>query len=58
MFAREHAMPLALRRIVVKIGGSLRLTLPPEVADALKVKEGDAIEYVADNGNIIIRKGK
>lgn len=58
MFVREGIMPLALRRTVVKIGGSLRLTLPPEVADALKVKEGDTVEYVADNGNIIIRRGK
>ncbi len=58
MCIREDIMPLGLRRTVVKIGGSLRLTLPPEVADALKVKEGDSVEYIADNGNIIIRRGK
>jgi len=50
-------MPIALRRKVVRIGGSLRLTLPPEVAEILKIKAGDEVEYRATNGDIIIRKG-
>jgi len=52
------AMPIPLKRKVVKIGGSLRLTLPPEVAEILKLQAGDTVEYVANNGDIIIRKEK
>ena len=56
--AGEGKLPIVLRRTVVKIGGSLRLTIPPEIASMLKVREGDDIEYISDNGNIIIRKAK
>jgi len=51
-------MPIALRRTVVKIGGSLRLTIPPDIADMLKVQAGDEIEFTATNGDIIIRKSR
>jgi len=51
-------MPIVLRRRVVHIGGSLRLTLPPEIAEILRIKAGDEIEYHATNGNIIIRKAR
>jgi len=53
-----RTMPIALRRTVVKIGGSLRLTIPPEIADMLKVEAGDEIEFTATNGDIIIRKSR
>jgi len=51
-------MPIAFRRRICKIGGSLRLTLPPEIAEDLKVKAGDEVEYTSNNGDIIIRKAK
>ena len=51
-------MPITLRRTLVKIGGSLRLTVPPEVAELLKVAEGDRVEFAAKNGDIVIRKAK
>jgi AbrB family looped-hinge helix DNA binding protein len=51
-------MPITLRRKVVKIGGSLRLTVPPEIAQLLKIKEGDEIEFLSNNGDILIRKAK
>jgi AbrB family looped-hinge helix DNA binding protein len=49
-------MPIILKRALVKIGGSLRLTIPPEIAEILKVKEGDEVEFGATNGDIVIRK--
>jgi len=49
-------MPIVLRRKAVRIGGSLRLTLPPEIAETLRIKAGDEVEYQATNGDIIIRK--
>jgi AbrB family looped-hinge helix DNA binding protein len=51
-------MPITLKRKVVQIGGSLRLTIPPEIAESLKVKAGDEVEYTSNNGDIIIRKAK
>jgi len=51
-------MPITFRRKVVRIGGSLRLTLPPEVAEALKIKPGDEVEYTATNDTITIRKAR
>jgi AbrB family looped-hinge helix DNA binding protein len=51
-------MPILLKRAVVKIGGSLRLTLPPEIAETLEIKAGDIVEFAATNGDIIIRKAK
>jgi AbrB family looped-hinge helix DNA binding protein len=51
-------MGITLKRTLVKIGGSLRLTIPPEVADLLHVHEGDEIEFSTSNGDIIIKKVK
>jgi AbrB family looped-hinge helix DNA binding protein len=51
-------MPITLKRTLVKIGGSLRLTIPPEIAEILKVAEGDEVEFCATNGDVVIRKVK
>jgi bifunctional DNA-binding transcriptional regulator/antitoxin component of YhaV-PrlF toxin-antitoxin module len=51
-------MPVSFRRKVVKIGGSLRLTLPPELAESLKIKPGDMVEYTTTDGSATIRKVK
>jgi len=51
-------MPITLKRTIVKIGGSLRLTIPPEIAEILKVEAGDEIEFAMTDGDVIIRKAK
>jgi antitoxin component of MazEF toxin-antitoxin module len=51
-------MPITLKRAIVKIGGSLRLTIPPEIAEILKVDAGDQIEFAMTDGDVIIRKAK
>jgi len=51
-------MPITLKRTLVKIGNSLRLTVPPEVAELLKLEPGNQVEFTTDNGNVIIRKAK
>ena len=53
-----NPMPITLKRTLVKIGGSLRLTIPPEIAEMLKLVEGDEVEFSATNGDVIIRKAK
>ena len=42
----------------MKIGNSLRLTIPPEIAEILKVRRGDEVEFGMDNGNVVLRKAK
>jgi antitoxin component of MazEF toxin-antitoxin module len=58
MGQRKGNLPIVLKRKLVKIGGSLRLTIPPEIADMLKVRDQDTIEFGSNNGDIVIRKAK
>ncbi len=51
-------MPITLKRALAKIGGSLRLTVPPEIAELLQVKEGDQVEFDMKDNEVIIRKAK
>lgn len=46
-----------MERKVTKIGNSLGVTLPQEVLDHIKVKQGDEIKFkLEDNGKVTIRK--
>jgi putative addiction module antidote len=51
-------MPIVLKRKVVTIGNSLRVTIPSEIVDMLKISEGDEIEFLSTNGDIVVRKAK
>jgi AbrB family looped-hinge helix DNA binding protein len=51
-------MPITLKRTLVRIGNSLRLTVPPEIAEILRVEAGDEVEFDKTNGDVIIRKAK
>lgn len=51
-------MPITLKRGVAKIGGSLRLTVPPEIAELLQIKQGDQVEFDMKNDEVVIRKAK
>ena len=46
----------ALVLAFIKIGKYYRTTVPREVRNILGLKENDEIEWVLDNGKIIIRK--
>jgi AbrB family looped-hinge helix DNA binding protein len=46
-------MPLLSRTI----GRDLRTTVPREVRKILDVKEGDIVEWVFEDGKIIVRRG-
>lgn len=41
---------------VVKIGNSLRATIPKEIAEYLKINEGDTLELTVTGETINIRK--
>ena len=51
-------MPITLRRAIVKIGGSYRLTIPPEVMKMLGLKEGDEVEFDTLDKEVVIRKAR
>jgi putative addiction module antidote len=41
---------------VVKIGNSLRITIPKEVAEAINLKAGDLVDISLENSCIIVHK--
>jgi AbrB family looped-hinge helix DNA binding protein len=47
-------MPLLSR---TKLGRDLRTTVPREVRKILDIKEGDTVEWVFEDGRIIVRRG-
>ena len=48
---------LAYRK-VRRVGNSLGVGLPNEIAELLKVAEGDSLEFATTNGDVLMRKGK
>ena len=44
-------------RKVVRNAGSLRITIPKEIADALQIEEGHSMEiYAQDSETLIVKK--
>lgn len=41
---------------VVKIGDSKRMTIPKEIADYLKINEGDTLEITATDTSFLVKK--
>jgi antitoxin component of MazEF toxin-antitoxin module len=56
--APNEASLFTLKRTLVKIGGSLRLTIPPEIAHMLRVHEGDEIEFSTTDGEVVNQKAR
>ena len=49
-------MPVVFEISAVKVGGSLRMTIPKEVATAMKIDKGDKLEVTMNNGEMVVRK--
>lgn len=49
-------MPIMFEISVVKVGGSLRMTIPKEIADAMKIDKGDKLEVTMNNGEMVVKK--
>ncbi len=49
-------MPVEFEVKVVKIGNSLRMTIPKEVCKAMDLKEGSTIGLTMTNGDFRVRK--
>ena len=49
-------MPIMFEISVVKVGGSLRMTIPKEIASAMKIDKGDKLEVTMNNGEMVVKK--
>jgi putative addiction module antidote len=50
-------VPVKFKIKVGKVGNSLRVVIPREIAEHVGLKKGDTIEMWADDGHVIIEKG-
>jgi bifunctional DNA-binding transcriptional regulator/antitoxin component of YhaV-PrlF toxin-antitoxin module len=51
-------MPLKIEVSVMQVGGSLRITIPKEVATHLDLKKGDTAQFWADDSHVYFEKKK
>ena len=49
-------MPVEFKIKVVKVGNSLRITVPKEICDALELKEGTTVGLSTTDHTISVRK--
>jgi antitoxin component of MazEF toxin-antitoxin module len=49
-------MPLEVERKIVKIGHSLRMTIPDEIVKALRLREGDWVLCGLTDSTMSVRK--
>lgn len=49
-------MPVEFEVKVVKIGNSLRITIPKEICKAVDLKEGSTVGLTVTNGDFRVRK--
>lgn len=49
-------MPIEFEISVVKVGNSLRMTIPKEIAKAMKVDKGDILLVTMTDNEMIVRK--
>jgi len=49
-------MPVEFKIKVVKVGNSLRMTIPKEIAEAMKLRVADVVVVTLDDKRMIVRK--
>lgn len=49
-------MPVPFKVKAVKIGNSIRMTIPKPVANYLKIDEGDTLEITVQNNEMVVKK--
>ena len=49
-------MPVPFKVKAVKIGNSIRMTIPKQIVDYLKISEGDILEVTVQNGEMLVKK--
>ena len=49
-------MPVPFKVKAVKIGNSIRMTIPKPVADYLNINEGDSLEVTVQDSEMVVKK--
>jgi len=49
-------MPVPFEVKAVKIGNSIRMTIPKQIANYLKIKEGDTLEITVQDSQMVVKK--
>jgi len=49
-------LPIQFEISVVKVGNSLRMTIPKEIAKAMNLVKGDTLLVGMNNGDMIVKK--
>lgn len=49
-------MSVKFKMKIVKIGNSLRVTIPKEIAEAVRLRVGDLVSISLENSQIIVSK--
>jgi len=52
----SESMPVEFVIKVVKVGNSLRITIPKEICTAIHLEEGSTVSLSLDDEEIIVRK--
>ena len=53
---RGFKMPIEFEISVVKVGNSLRMTIPKQIAKAMKLVKGDTLLVSMTNSDMVVRK--
>ena len=51
-------VPVPFKIKVGKVGHSLRITIPKEIAEYLNIKEGDVVLVFVSNSEIVVKRQK
>lgn len=49
-------MPVPFKVKAVKIGNSIRMTIPKQIAEYLKIDEGDTLEVTVQDSEMVVKK--
>jgi len=49
-------MPVKFKMKLTKVGNSLRMVIPKEIVDALKLKPGDTVEVSLTDNQVLVEK--
>ena len=49
-------MPVPFKVKAVKIGNSIRMTIPKQIIDYLKIREGDTLEVTVQDSEMLVKK--
>lgn len=49
-------MPVPFKVKAVKIGNSIRMTIPLQIAEYLHIKEGDMLEVTVQDSEMVVKK--